>query len=166
MARSVTPSVIFTRSGSIAGEITRRVARALHSVDAALYRFNQLELARVLGEASRRGLSVRLVLDRQKYEQDQTTQQLLREHALSFRLIGGLRGSASKMHHKFVILDGETALTGSYNWTRESEDENYDNLAIFSDPEPVAAYRAEFGLLWGQASPVSSVEPQNRIRRA
>jgi phosphatidylserine/phosphatidylglycerophosphate/cardiolipin synthase-like enzyme len=52
------------------------------------------------------------------------------------------------MHHKFVILDQQTVLTGSYNWTLESEDENYENLVILEEAQPVEAYTREFEALW------------------
>ena len=39
------------------------------------------------------------------------------------------------MHHKFAILDGQTAITGSYNWTVESDEENFENLVILHDKE-------------------------------
>ena len=55
------------------------------------------------------------------------------------------------MHHKFVILDGQTVLTGSYNWTLESEELNYDNLAVLRDPQPAVFYRQEFEALWSAA---------------
>ena len=55
------------------------------------------------------------------------------------------------MHHKFAIMDGRTALTGSYNWTLESEEENYDHLVILQDPHVLEAYRREFDLLWQEA---------------
>ena len=55
------------------------------------------------------------------------------------------------MHHKFVILDQRTVLTGSYNWTFESEDENQENLVILADPYSVEAYTHEFEALWAGA---------------
>ena len=42
-------------------------------------------------------------------------------------------------------------LTGSYNWTHESEDENHENLIILRDEQPVEAYTREFEALWSGA---------------
>jgi phosphatidylserine/phosphatidylglycerophosphate/cardiolipin synthase-like enzyme len=55
------------------------------------------------------------------------------------------------MHHKFVILDGAAVLTGSYNWTTESEEQNYENLVILSDPAQVRTFQEEFEELWREA---------------
>jgi phosphatidylserine/phosphatidylglycerophosphate/cardiolipin synthase-like enzyme len=52
------------------------------------------------------------------------------------------------MHHKFAILDQQSVLTGSYNWTLESENENHENLVILEEAPLVAAYAKEFEALW------------------
>ena len=145
-------NVSFTRHGSIAEQIRRLIEGTGLSLDAALYRFNHAELKEALMDAVRRDVSVRLVLDRRKYEEDPVTRDLLIAPGIPYRLSGGRSGKSSKMHHKFVILDARIALTGSYNWTTESEETNYDNLITLHEPEVVTAYQQEFELLWGEAS--------------
>jgi phosphatidylserine/phosphatidylglycerophosphate/cardiolipin synthase-like enzyme len=39
-------------------------------------------------------------------------------------------------------------LTGSYNWTLESEDGNFENLVVLTEPAAVAVYQSEFEALW------------------
>ena len=118
------------------------------SVDAALYRFSHPGLAQALEDAARRGVRVRLLVDGNKYQESRVTQKLLHGGMIPFRLAFGRQGRGSKMHHKFVILDQQTILAGSYNWTLESEDENHENLLILRDPQPVEAFRREFEDLW------------------
>jgi phosphatidylserine/phosphatidylglycerophosphate/cardiolipin synthase-like enzyme len=141
----------FARSESVADVITRLIRDASGSINAALYRFNHPGLARVLEEAVRRGLRVRLLVDGNKYRESRSTQELLAGAIIPFRLGFGRQGRGSKMHHKFVILDQQTVLTGSYNWTLESENENHENLLIVRDPLPVQAYEQEFEVLWSGA---------------
>jgi mitochondrial cardiolipin hydrolase len=143
--------VILTRGHSVAEEIERLVSAARTSVDAALYRLNNPYLARVLAEAAGRGVRLRVVLDRGKYEETTSTREILTEARLPFRLSYGRLGRGSKMHHKFAILDDALVLTGSYNWTIESEKENFDNLLVLRDPPELALYRQEFEALWKDA---------------
>jgi phosphatidylserine/phosphatidylglycerophosphate/cardiolipin synthase-like enzyme len=56
------------------------------------------------------------------------------------------------MHHKFAVVDRQTVLTGSYNWTMESEDENHENLIIMRETDLVEAYLREFDVLWTGAT--------------
>ena len=147
--------VVFTRGGSVAEIIERLVQATSTSIDAALYRFNSPRLAGILEDALRRGLRVRLILDRNKYEATPATGRLLSGSRVPFRMLHGRQGEGSKMHHKFVILDRQTVLTGSYNWTLESEDQNYENLVMLRDPHPVRKYVEEFEALWTERAEVS-----------
>lgn len=142
--------VLFTRAGSVADLVSRALEAATTSVDAALYRLNLPRLARELERARERGLRVRLVLDRGKFEETRSTRELLANSRLDFRLLHGRQGPGSKLHHKFVILDTQTVLTGSYNWTVESEEENYDNLVILRGLQVAQEYMREFEALWAE----------------
>jgi cardiolipin hydrolase len=146
--------VLFTRAGSVAEAIARLIRANSGSLDAALYRFNNSHLGEALEDAVRRGTKLRLVLDSNKFEESKTTRKLLADHHLPFRITYGLLGPGSKMHHKFIILDGSTVLTGSYNWTLESEEENYENLLILRESSQVELYCQEFEALWAKASEV------------
>jgi len=145
--------VILTRGSSVAEAIERLIRQATTSVDAALYRFNNPRLTRAIHEATGRGVSVRLVLDRNKYEESRTTQELFADRRIPFRLLYGRQGPGTKMHHKFAILDGRTVLSGSYNWTLESEEQNYEGLLVLCEPEQVKIFQREFEALWAEATP-------------
>jgi phosphatidylserine/phosphatidylglycerophosphate/cardiolipin synthase-like enzyme len=49
-------------------------------------------------------------------------------------------------------LDDRTVLTGSYNWTLESQEYNYENLLILRDPQRALEYKEEFEALWERAA--------------
>lgn len=146
--------VMFSRATSVAEELERLVGASAASIDAALYRLNNPRLARLLAEAAGRGVRLRVILDRGKYQETAATRELLAGTPLPFRLSYGRLGRGSKMHHKFAILDDAIVLTGSYNWTLESEKENFENLVILRGPEPLEAYRREFETLWKEAEEV------------
>ena len=49
------------------------------------------------------------------------------------------------MHHKVIVIDGETVITGSYNFSKNAETRNNENLLIIKgNPEIAEAYLAEF----------------------
>jgi mitochondrial cardiolipin hydrolase len=142
----------FARSESVADAIMNLLHEASSSIDGALYRFNHPGLAQALEDAVQRGVRARLLVDGNKYKESRTTQELLSSAVIPFRLAFGRQGRGSKMHHKFVILDRQTVLTGSYNWTLESEDENHENLIILREAYAVEAYTQEFEALWSGAA--------------
>ncbi len=146
--------VKFTSTTSVCRMIQELLRATQVSVDAALYRLNHPELAWSLADAVGRGVRIRLVLDRGKYSDTRATRELLAHYCLPFRISNGRCGEDSKMHHKFVILDGQAVLTGSYNWTLESEEQNYENLLVLRDPQLTLQYIQEFEDLWERAADV------------
>jgi mitochondrial cardiolipin hydrolase len=142
---------VFSRTESVAESIERQIQSAGISLDAALHRFNSRRLGAALAEASRRGVRVRLVLDESKFEASLSTQKLVAKHSFPFRLSSGQDGGETKMHHKFLLVDRETVLTGSYNWTLASEEQNHENVMIVHDGGLAGLYADEFEALWQMA---------------
>jgi cardiolipin hydrolase len=162
--RSKNAEVLFTRSVSVARVIERSIRASKISADVALYRLSNPRLARALRDAMLRGVQVRLILDRRKYEVTPVTKKLLAKLQLPFRLTSGRRGRYAKMHHKFAVLDGREVIAGSYNWTLESEEQNYENLIILRGPEQVKRFVSEFKALWSVPATRGKTEPHQRRR--
>ena len=150
---SSTRSQVFTsRHHSLAEVIDGLIRKAARSIDVAIYRFNNPRLASALGEAVLRGVKMRVILDRTKYAEAQSSSQFLSDGTVPFRLLSGRPDAEGKMHHKFVVLDGKTLLTGSYNWTLESAERNFENLIVLRDRESIVLYQQEFEALWAEAA--------------
>jgi phosphatidylserine/phosphatidylglycerophosphate/cardiolipin synthase-like enzyme len=88
------------------------------------------------------------LVDRNKYQETPTTRKLLTGSSLPFQSIYGRKQKGSKLHHKFAVLDRHIVLTGSYNWTVDSEERNFDHMLVLRDPDLVLAYQQEFERLW------------------
>ena len=56
------------------------------------------------------------------------------------------------MHNKFVIVDNEILITGSFNWTVQAAANNQENLVVLSDSYFIERYRTEFDRLWKEFS--------------
>ena len=146
MPESIQP--LFSSQCSIAGTIERLLMSARIRVDAAMYRITNPRLVRALGQVQNRGRQVRLLVDQNKYHQTVVTRELLAENGLAFHAISGRTEEGSKLHHKFVVIDNDIVLTGSYNWTIESEERNFDHMLILRDATLVQSYEQEFERLW------------------
>jgi mitochondrial cardiolipin hydrolase len=143
--------VFFTRQGSVAHRIETLIRQVTASVDCALYRLERPAFARALRQAAERGVRVRVVLDQGKVQEGRSAIAVQEDGRVVCRTSCGRSGNKSKMHHKFAIFDGKIALTGSYNWTQESESGNFENLVVLRAPVLVKAYCKEFEFLWSQS---------------
>jgi phosphatidylserine/phosphatidylglycerophosphate/cardiolipin synthase-like enzyme len=58
---------------------------------------------------------------------------------------------AKQMHHKYMIIDGDEVLTGSYNYSDNAEHNTFENVLILEGAELqplVAAFSANFDGMW------------------
>jgi len=57
------------------------------------------------------------------------------------------------MHHKVMIIDGQTVVTGSYNFSASAQNRNDENALVIHDPQIAAQYLGEFERIYGNANP-------------
>jgi len=48
------------------------------------------------------------------------------------------------MHHKVLIIDERLVITGSYNFSKNADRRNDENIIIIDNPEIAAEYLAEY----------------------
>jgi phosphatidylserine/phosphatidylglycerophosphate/cardiolipin synthase-like enzyme len=61
----------------------------------------------------------------------------------------------SIMHNKFVVVDGETVETGSFNFTESAAKRNAENSLVLREaPDIAARYGAEWQHLWDESEPM------------
>lgn len=61
------------------------------------------------------------------------------------------------MHYKFIVVDGETVETASFNFTSSAESRNAENVLVLHDATVAAQYGQEWEQLWD--------EPQGMTKR-
>ena len=54
----------------------------------------------------------------------------------------------ARMHHKFIVIDDEILINGSFNWTWTAIKSNNENLVFSSDQTQVQLFKEEFSRLW------------------
>ncbi len=64
-----------------------------------------------------------------------------------------LDGEPGLMHHKVIIVDGQTVVVGSYNFTASAEKRNDENLVVIHSPEIATQYMREFRRIYALAEP-------------
>lgn len=74
------------------------------------------------------------------------------------RLPVKLDGNKYTMHHKVIIIDNDTVITGSFNFTKSADDVNDDNLLVIHSPAVAALYEQEFQKIYSAGTPPSSAD--------
>jgi len=123
----------------LAEHLCSYLVRAQQNIQVAVCWFTHRDIFEVLLKRLRAGVQVELLLE---YDT-----QNIRLGGLDFQLFIQQGGQlfactdAGLMHHKFAIIDHRLLLTGSYNWTYNS---NAENLLVLHDPALVQAFHDEF----------------------
>jgi phosphatidylserine/phosphatidylglycerophosphate/cardiolipin synthase-like enzyme len=63
-----------------------------------------------------------------------------------------LDGNPYAMHHKVIILDNKTVILGSFNFTRNADEANDENILFIHDRDVAAAFRSEFDRVYKEAA--------------
>ena len=91
--------------------------------------------------AKQRGVEVVILLDRANEKETFSELKMLEEHGL----MPHIDAQHAIAHNKIMIIDRRTIITGSFNFTRQAEHENAENLLILKHhPDLTAAYLQNF----------------------
>ena len=139
---------VFFVSPSVDGVIERvliaLIGQATSTLDIALYYFTDDNLGDAVVAARARNVKVRVLLD--------GTQEKARGGEYEKLVRAGIEVSVEhvtgKMHHKFVVIDREIVVTGSYNWSSAADTDNLESIVVIECPEIAAAFIAEFDRIW------------------
>ena len=117
------------------------------SVQIATAHFRRRDVYDALERALKRGVKVELVLDGQEYDSDtpRTLEDGDTTHLDEFLATKGAsvkykmysrywnHGTAKQMHAKYMIVDGRSVLTGSFNWSENAELKTFENLVLLNE---------------------------------
>ena len=131
----------FSPKGGCTAVIIEEVAKARSEILMQAYSFTCSDIAAALIAAAGRGVRVRVVLDRSNEVESHTELGDLKAHGIDVTI----DASHAIAHNKVVVIDGHTVLTGSFNFTRQAEHENAENLLVLRNHfEQAALYRSNF----------------------
>jgi phosphatidylserine/phosphatidylglycerophosphate/cardiolipin synthase-like enzyme len=83
------------------------------------------------------------------FERDQVNQWSEYNRLKSAGIPVMLDENAEYMHNKFMVIDGKVVLTGSYNYSKQADTQNDENLIVIVDEAAAKAYEDEFNEMWG-----------------
>lgn len=130
-------SVYFSPNGSCTEAIIQELNQARNSVLVQAYSFTSAPIAEALLEAHKReGVKVEVILDKSQRTEKYSSADFLANSGISVRI----DSAHAIAHNKVIILDEETVITGSFNFTKAAEERNAENLLIIKDKKLAQKY--------------------------
>lgn len=130
--------VYFSPNGGAADAVIREVDAAQVDIHVMTYQLTSPDISDALVRAWSRGVHVSIIVDR---SQRRTPDYCCA--AKTAKLIPIFLDAKHPIHHnKVMVIDGETLITGSYNFTHRAEHSNAENMLVIRDAELAQKYLA------------------------
>ncbi len=142
--------VYFSPDDHVGSRLEELLKGAQSSIDFMAYSFTSDPLSEAIRGRADGGVRVRGVMDAEQMRTNMGTEyDRFRMRGLDVRL----DGEEGLMHHKVMIIDRQTVVLGSYNFTASAEKTNDENVLIIHNPEIAAKFTEEFRRVYGAAQP-------------
>jgi phosphatidylserine/phosphatidylglycerophosphate/cardiolipin synthase-like enzyme len=124
------------------------INKAQDTVDIAIYSFTADEIRDALIAAKNRGVAIRIIADISSA--GGTGSEIATLEGLGFNLKRSAGVSGGIMHNKYMIIDGKVLFTGSYNWSANAEENNFENAVFIQASSVIQKYQADFEKIWAR----------------
>lgn len=141
--------VCFTPGKNCTNEIVKTLQQAKKVVRVQAYSFTSAPIAKALVEAKRRGIDVKVILDK--------SQQKARYSSATFLYNQGIPVwidyKPAIAHNKVMVIDNQFVITGSFNFTKAAQTKNAENVLIINDHRLAKAYTDNWANRLQQSKP-------------
>jgi phosphatidylserine/phosphatidylglycerophosphate/cardiolipin synthase-like enzyme len=126
----------FSPNGGAAQAIVGEIDDATLEILVQAYSFTSAPIAKALVNAHKRGVSVEVILDKSQRTAKYTGGTFLANN----RIPTYIDAAHAIAHSKIMIIDKQTVITGSFNFTRAAEEKNAENLLVIKSKELASYY--------------------------
>lgn len=128
--------------------VLKAINSAQKSIHVAAYSFTSKPIAEALLAAKKRGVDVDVIADEKSNSGKYSATTYLANNNVPVKL----DGNYPIFHHKFMIIDGTSLETGSFNYSAAAASKNAENvLVLWNVPALAATYEKEWQQLWNEA---------------
>jgi len=120
------------------------IREANDSIDVSIFFLTHNNISRELVKASKRGVSIRVILDATAASNGYSKHNYLRDNGIPVKV----ENWGGKMHMKSAIIDKKHLIVGSMNWTGAGESKNDENTLIIKNFKGAPKYQRFYNLMW------------------
>jgi phosphatidylserine/phosphatidylglycerophosphate/cardiolipin synthase-like enzyme len=133
---NVPAQVYFSPHGGCTDAIVAELDKAKNEILVQAYSFTSQPIAKALVEAHKRGVRTEIILDKSQ-RGDKYSAADFTAHMGVPTYIDSAHAIA---HNKVMVIDQETVITGSFNFTKAAEERNAENILIIKSRELAKEY--------------------------
>lgn len=129
--------VCFTPGEDCTSLIVNEIDKANQSVYLQAYSFTSKPIARAIADAKRRGIVVEVILDKSQTKHNKYSSA---KYLANQNIPVWIDYKPAIAHNKVIIIDNDTVITGSFNFTKAAQEENAENVLIIHDKKLASTY--------------------------
>jgi len=129
---TVNVEVYFSPKGGCTAAAVKEIDKAKKSIKVQAYSFTSIPIAKALVDAHKRGVDVKVVLDRGQRGEKATVSRSLIDNGIVV-LFDEKHAIA---HNKIILIDNKVLITGSFNFSKAAEESNAENMLVFDGLSP------------------------------
>jgi phosphatidylserine/phosphatidylglycerophosphate/cardiolipin synthase-like enzyme len=128
--------VCFSPNGGCTETIVNQIEAAKSEILVQAYSFTSTPIAKALISAHKRGLKVEALLDKSQKSERYTAATFLKNSGVPTYI----DDKHAIAHNKIMVIDQETVITGSFNFTKAAEEKNAENVLVIRSKELAKIY--------------------------
>ncbi len=121
-----TIEVAFSPRNGATGVVVSAIDAARKTIYVQAYSFTSKPIAQALVRARERGVVVKAILDKSQKSERYTSATFLANNAVPV----WIDSAHAIAHNKVMVIDDDTVVTGSFNFTAAAEDKNAENVMV------------------------------------
>jgi phosphatidylserine/phosphatidylglycerophosphate/cardiolipin synthase-like enzyme len=126
----------FSPNGGCTEAIIKEMDKAKTTILAQAYSFTSAPIAKALLNGHKRGVKVAVILDKSQGRKQYSSADFMANSGILTKI----DSQHAIAHNKVIIIDRETVITGSFNFTKAAEESNAENLLIIHDRKLAERY--------------------------
>jgi phosphatidylserine/phosphatidylglycerophosphate/cardiolipin synthase-like enzyme len=142
--------IYFSPKGGCTPAIVKAIGLAKFTIHVQAYSFTAPDIVAALTAAKARGVAIKILMDRDQSVATASAAVAIANAGLELRIDQIKNGLA---HNKVMIIDGKKVLTGSFNFTRQAESYNEENLLVIRSPDAAFTYENNWLVCWSAGVP-------------
>jgi phosphatidylserine/phosphatidylglycerophosphate/cardiolipin synthase-like enzyme len=128
--------IYFSPNGGCTEAIVKEISKAKSELLIQAYSFTSKEIAAAIVKAHKKGIHVEIILDKS----NRSAKYSAGDFTAHMGIITYIDDKHAIAHNKIMIIDKETVITGSFNFTKAAEEKNAENLLIIKSKELAKIY--------------------------
>lgn len=132
--------------------IISRINQSISRIKICVFTISDDRITDAILSSHRRGVNVQIITDNDKsLDMGSDIGQIAKEG-----IAVKMDSTPNHMHHKFMVADDKSLITGSYNWTYSAAKYNHENILLTQEAGVVKSFMKEFDQLWEGMIPYGS----------